>query len=87
VIDKTNLTGKHDFTLEYVSQRPDVDSCSPVDNGPSDDLFDAVRKQLSLKLVEVKEPFELVVIDHAERIPSENYMERPCQAPPGLTVF
>ena len=77
VLDKTGLTGKYDFKLEWV---PDS-SLGPVPvgalpggappdlNGPS--LFAALQEQLGLRLEPQKAPVEIFVIDHAAR-PSEN---------------
>jgi uncharacterized protein (TIGR03435 family) len=63
VIDKTGLTGKYDFTLEY-------------DFRPEDDfglsIFDAVKRQLGLRLVDSKASFDVVVVDYAEKVPTEN---------------
>jgi uncharacterized protein (TIGR03435 family) len=66
VLDKTGLTGKYDYKLEYA---PD-DSQSDADPaGPS--IFTAVQEQLGLKLDAAKGPVEIVVIDHIEK-PSGN---------------
>jgi uncharacterized protein (TIGR03435 family) len=69
VIDKTGLTGEYDFTLYYGQQLTDA---SAADEDPAPILFDAVQQQLGLKLVEAKAPFDVVVVDHAEKAPSEN---------------
>lgn len=67
VIDKTGLNGKYDFTLYYAL--PSASSAEPTD-APS--LFDAVQEQLGLRLVAAKEPFDLIVVDHVEKSPTEN---------------
>jgi len=65
VFDKTGLTGKYDYKLEYAP-----DNSADVDpTGPS--IFTAVQEQLGLKLESAKGPVEIFVIDHVER-PSEN---------------
>jgi uncharacterized protein (TIGR03435 family) len=64
VLDKTGLTGKYDFTLQWARGESQTDS-----NGPS--LFTAVQEQLGLKLEAKKSPSEIIVIDHVER-PSGN---------------
>lgn len=63
VLDKTGLTGSYDFTIELTSNLRDPDADLPV--------FTAVQEQLGLKLVEAKEPLDIVVIDSAEK-PSAN---------------
>ena len=63
VVDHTKLTGMFDLSLKW----------APVDSkeiGP--DMFTALQEQLGLKLEAGKAPVEMLMIDHAERIPSEN---------------
>jgi uncharacterized protein (TIGR03435 family) len=57
VVEKTGLTGLYNYNL-------DVDS--------PDNLISALRDQLGLKLTAKKGPVEIVVIDHAEKTPTEN---------------
>jgi bla regulator protein BlaR1 len=64
VIDKTELTGRYDFTLIWSR-----DETSPTDDAPS--IFTAVQEQLGLKLQPTKGPVEVLVVDKVER-PSEN---------------
>jgi len=64
VIDKTALTEKYDFKLEW---EPDLDAQSAP--GPS--LFSALQ-ELGLKLESAKGDVEVLVIDHIERVPTEN---------------
>jgi len=67
VLDKTGLTGRYDFTLEYTRGNPDAVSDNPDDRS----IFVAVQEQLGLKLVPATGAIEVVIIDHAER-PSAN---------------
>lgn len=80
VVDKTGLTGKYDFELQYAPGRsrslitapagPGAsDADAPGDAGPS--IFTALQEQLGLKLEARKEPVDVVVIDHMEP-PTEN---------------
>ena len=62
VVDKTGLTGKYDFTLEYV---PAAKAATDETGGPS--IFTAVEEQLGLKLEPAKEPMDVLVIDSIEQ--------------------
>jgi uncharacterized protein (TIGR03435 family) len=78
VIDKTGLTGKYNFHLEFVIDQttssllnnpgfPDL----PSDDPPAASIFTVVQEQLGLKLEPARGPRNLLVVDHIER-PSEN---------------
>lgn len=67
VIDKTGLTGKYDFQLQWTA-REGVEN-GPETNWPS--LFTAIQEQLGLKLESGKGPVPFLVIDHVE-MPSGN---------------
>lgn len=70
ILDKTGLEGRYGFLLIYTpvsTQSADNAAAS----GPPD-FFTAVERQLGLKLEPNKEPIEVLVVDHAERIPTEN---------------
>jgi uncharacterized protein (TIGR03435 family) len=65
--DKTGLTGRYDFTLEYLQ-----DPTSPLAaESTLPPLSSALADQLGLKLESTTAPFDTIVIDHAEK-PSEN---------------
>jgi bla regulator protein blaR1 len=69
VVDKTNLSGRYDWTLHWTTWR-DLGSGELSDSkGPS--LFTALQEQLGLKLEPTKGKVEVVVIDHID-LPSEN---------------
>lgn len=67
VIDKTGLTGKYDFVLEWTPDMAATGDSAPV--GPT--IFTALQEQLGLKLESQKGPIQNIVIDRAEK-PSEN---------------
>jgi uncharacterized protein (TIGR03435 family) len=77
VVDKTGLTGKYNFTLQWIpdetqgpSSGKDLGPPPPQDSGgPS--LYTALQEQLGLKLEATKSPVDVIVIDHLER-PSGN---------------
>jgi uncharacterized protein (TIGR03435 family) len=62
VVDKTGLTGKYDFTLEFV---PEARAAADETGGPS--IFTALEEQLGLKLVPAKDMAEVLVIDSIEQ--------------------
>lgn len=67
VIDKTGLTGKYDFQLQWTAK--EGAETGPEANWPS--LFTAIQEQLGLKLESGKGPVPVLVIDHVE-MPSGN---------------
>lgn len=65
VSDDTGLTGKYDFTLEYAPN-------AALDSGAGGiSLFTALQSQLGLRLNTKKAPTDILVIDHAEKLPAE----------------
>jgi uncharacterized protein (TIGR03435 family) len=62
VVDKTGLTGKYDFTLEFT---PAARAGKDDSGRPS--VFTALEEQLGLKLVPAKEPVDVLVIDSIEQ--------------------
>lgn len=73
VVDRTDLPGSYDFTLEW--NLDDVQQSEPggtIGASPArPSIFTAIQEQLGLKLEPSKAPVEVLVIDHAEK-PSEN---------------
>jgi uncharacterized protein (TIGR03435 family) len=81
VIDRTGLTGRFNFLLEFVldanTPGPNVPGAVLRDAGAAADvpraatIFDALADQLGLRLERARAPREFIVIDHIER-PSPN---------------
>jgi uncharacterized protein (TIGR03435 family) len=77
VIDMTGLQGFYDFELEWT---PEESAAMPkageggaaVDSAVGPSLVVALQQQLGLKLETRKAPVDILVIDHADRAPSEN---------------
>lgn len=67
VTDSTGLAGRYDFVLSFSDDR-DVNAEDSSDKPP---LFEALRKELGLRLMGRKVSAPLLVIDHASP-PSEN---------------
>jgi uncharacterized protein (TIGR03435 family) len=84
VMDGTGLEGSYDFTLTFSPIAPAQLAtmlARPADangaNAAADpiggvSLFEALEKQLGLKLVEQKRPVTVLVIDHIEEKPTDN---------------
>jgi uncharacterized protein (TIGR03435 family) len=60
VVDLTNIKGTYDLKLEWVSRLV-------IEQEGGLTMFDAVDKQLGLKLEARKLPMPVIVIDHAEK--------------------
>lgn len=67
VLDKTNLEGSWDFTLKWTSRGQ---LAAAGADGIS--IFDAVDKQLGLKLESQRVPMPVIVVDRVNRQPSRN---------------
>jgi uncharacterized protein (TIGR03435 family) len=81
VFDKTGLTGRYDLTLEYSTSPlplpgvpPATNPSNPADAAtePGSSLASSVEKQLGLKLTRGKATLDVIVVDHVEKIPTEN---------------
>jgi uncharacterized protein (TIGR03435 family) len=73
VVDKTGLSGKYDFDLEWAPDETqfggDVPPATAAATSPP--LFDAVQQELGLKLEATRGPVDALVVDTVER-PSAN---------------
>jgi uncharacterized protein (TIGR03435 family) len=73
VIDKTDLTGVYNFSLDFsyqqLSAAPTAEGVASEPTGP--DIFTALQKQLGLKLEPGRGAVHQLVVDHVER-PSED---------------
>jgi uncharacterized protein (TIGR03435 family) len=83
VLDKTGLEGGWDFTLnwssgdhmpEFARQSPPPDGTSETTSDPNGavSFYDAVSKELGLKLVKEKRPEPVLVIEHIDEQPTPN---------------
>ncbi len=71
VTDETNLEGKFDFTLhwDFNPKLPRSVAAEP-DLGPT--IFEALEKELGLKLQKVILSLEFLVVERANRVPTSN---------------
>jgi len=85
VTDSTGLKGRYDFSLYWMSGETnatqltttaDTDAATPTASAPDGILgptiFGALRDQLGLRLDAKKGPADILVVDSADRLPSEN---------------
>jgi uncharacterized protein (TIGR03435 family) len=81
VIDMTGLNGTFSVDLQWIPDSvrsranqdgaPPLVNGQPVDpNGPS--LYAALQEQLGLRLESRKGPVDVLVVDHAEKVPADN---------------
>src|ERR1700733_5069267 len=75
VIDKTGLTGNYDFSIDFKMDLrtlglPPSETDNAPDPGP--DIAAAVERQLGLRLVPAKGKLDVLVIDKAEKVPTDN---------------
>jgi len=86
VVDLTELKGNYDFTLEFPPEEFQAmmirsaitagivlppEAMRALEGASSSSLFTAVQT-LGLKLESRKAPLEVLVIDHAEKTPTDN---------------
>jgi len=73
VLDRTDLSGKYDFDLEWAPNESQFGGQGPpqVQDPDKPDLFAAIQQQLGLRLEATRGTVQVLVIDRVER-PSEN---------------
>jgi uncharacterized protein (TIGR03435 family) len=73
VVDKTGLSGRFDFDLEWAPDETQFGGEVPIASAdaPTAPLFTAIQQQLGLKLEATRGPVDALIVDEAER-PSEN---------------
>lgn len=72
VVDKTGLTGRYDFDLEWAPDESQFGGDIPASTDASiPPLFTAIQQQLGLRIVATRGPIQAIVIDHANH-PSPN---------------
>lgn len=75
VKNDTSLTANYDFTLTFADDDGlfgPARGTPAANTEPLPDLFTAIQVQLGLKLEPKTGPVEVLVVDHAEKIPTEN---------------
>jgi uncharacterized protein (TIGR03435 family) len=78
IVDETGLSGKYEMTLYWTPRvgtmgaRPVPATAAEEASAPDADLYSAVKQQLGLMLVAKKIQRDVVVVDKAEKVPTEN---------------
>src|ERR1039458_7462719 len=80
VVDMTGLNAWYGVNLGWTPEPPESSRPSasqpgvppPIDVAPGPTIFSALESQLGLKLEHRKGPLDVMVIDHAERVPVGN---------------
>jgi uncharacterized protein (TIGR03435 family) len=72
IVDKTGLTGKYDFTLEYTMDPSGGRAATDAEPPVAPAIFTALQEQLGLQLVAKKLPFDVVVVESFERTAAGN---------------
>jgi len=70
VLDRTGIPGFFDFNLKFAESNDEMKRALIAGDGAS--VFTLIQEQLGLKLEARKGPVGMLVIDHAERAPTEN---------------
>ena len=72
-VDDTHLDGTYDFDLEWTPAPPQEGLGSKLAELESKGaLFDALEKQVGLKVEERKAAIEFIVVDRIDKVPVEN---------------
>ena len=82
VVDLTGLKGSYDFDISFVpfarmrriAEKPKTEGAGLTDIEPPSGLtvFDAIERQMGIRLAAQKYPRPVVVVDHCSRTPAEN---------------
>jgi len=63
VLDKTGLPGRYHIVIAYATEHS---------TEPGPDIFTAIQEQLGLKLESQKGPIDVIKVDRADKVPTEN---------------
>ena len=74
VIDRTGLTGRYNFSanLQDLRAGASTDEFKGAVFQSDTPIFARLEEQLGLKLNSGREPIELLIVDHADRVPTED---------------
>ena len=72
VVDETGLSGKYDLRLDWMLEAGERGSRPGAETTTGPNLFAAIEEQLGLKLAPVKAERPALVVDRAEKQPTDN---------------
>jgi uncharacterized protein (TIGR03435 family) len=72
VLDMTGLKGKYDITVNLADYMADMQSAGGAPSDPLTIIKSALEEKLGLKLESRKMPLDVLVVESAEKIPTEN---------------
>jgi uncharacterized protein (TIGR03435 family) len=70
VVNATGLTGKYDIKLTWSPQADNPPAGKETPEGQS--MLEALESQLGLKIRQGKANLEMLVVDHIEKVPTDN---------------
>ena len=72
VVDETGLKGRYDVTIDVAAYLGNEAQMKEIQADPTQIIFAIVQEQLGLKLEPKKSTVQLLIVDGAERVPTEN---------------
>jgi uncharacterized protein (TIGR03435 family) len=69
IVDKTGLTGKYDFAIEFAPQRPPTSRENSQSDPTAPTFTQALQEQLGLRLESQMIAMDLLIIDYVEALP------------------
>lgn len=72
MVDETGIKRAYDFTMDYGRVGGRRGGAQPANGAVTEISFIDAVKDLGLNLRPGKQPFDILAIDHIERVPTEN---------------
>ncbi len=72
VVDDTGLKGRYDISIDVGAYLANEAQIKEMQADPTQLIFTVIEEQLGLKLESRKSPVQLIVVDSAEKVPTEN---------------
>ena len=72
VINMTDLTGYYDLKLDWVAERQSQAKSDRIELVAGQTISEGIQDQLGLKVERRKAKIQILIVDHAEKVPTEN---------------